>query len=123
MDIPELKHSESKHGKSVTLYNGNPKGFKLNAGKLKLSITYLVPHFRDLLGNFKCYISPDKAPEDQILAVVGCQKWSENWRNHGYNYSNRSMTFVLLAYHWITTINVSAFSSRINWTVTHKGKV
>ena len=64
------------------------------------------------------YIRPDKAPEDRILAlvaVVGCQKWSENLRNHAYSYSNGSMAFVLLAYHWITTINTSASISTVQF--------
>ena len=77
---------------------------------------YLVPHFRDVLGNFMCYIRPDKAPENRILAVVGCRKWSENLRNHAYSYSNGSMAFVLLAYHWITTINASACNSTVRFT-------
>ncbi len=66
----------------------------------------LVPHF--VLGNFMCCIWPEKAPEDRILAVIGCRKWSENLVNHGYSYGNGSMAFVLLAYHRITTIDASA---------------
>ncbi len=53
-----------------------------------------------------CYIRPNKAPEDRILAVVGYRKWSENLIN-AYSYGNGSMAFVLLAYYWMTRTTVS----------------
>ncbi len=36
-------------------------------------IIYLVPPFRDVLGNFMCYIRSDKAPEDRIHTVVAAE--------------------------------------------------
>ncbi len=47
----------------------------------------------------------NKAPEDcifMILAVVPCRKWSDYLCYHAYGYSNGSMAFVILAYHWVT---------------------
>ena len=90
-------------------------------------IIYLVPHFRDVLGNFMCYIRPQRAPEDRILAVVGCRKWSDNLRNHAYSCRNGSMAFVVLACYCLQRLMrqrpVQPPSLRIDWKVTHNGKV
>ncbi len=59
-------------------------------------IIYLVPHFRDVSDNFRCYIRNDKALEGCIYAVVHC--------NHAHSYSIGTRAFVVLACLWITTI-------------------
>ena len=95
-------------------------------------IIYLIPHlvmFWIILGAILGLIRHQNTPQDRILAVH-CRKWSVYLRNHAYSYSNRYglMAFVILAYHWVTTINMSAYNStmqftQINCTVTSNGKV
>ncbi len=58
-----------------------------------------------------------KTQEDRILAVVHWWKRSDYLRNHAYSYSDGSMAFVLLAYYWITMINMSASSSTAQFKI------
>ncbi len=66
-------------------------------------VIYLVPHFGDVLDNFRYYFRTDKTQDDHILAVVHCRKQSDYLHNHIYSYSNGSRAIVILAYHWLAS--------------------